>query len=80
MLLQKSQKYLKTKSQKYYSGFKKYRNKINHLMRITKNNYYNYYFSNDSRMVRLVNGSIINNEQVITGKKAVEEFSKYLNT
>ena len=39
-------------------------------MRITKNNYYNYYFSNDSRMVRQVNGSIINNEQVITGKKS----------
>ncbi len=47
-------KYLKTKSQKFYSRFKKYRNKINHLMRMSKNNYYDNYFNkhlNDSKLV-----------------------------
>ena len=47
-------KYLKTKVQKFYSRFKKYRNKINHLMRISKKNYYNNNFNNhlnDSKLV-----------------------------
>jgi hypothetical protein len=47
-------KYLRTKSQKFYSRFKKFRNKINHLVRMSKNNYYNNYFNNhlnDSKLV-----------------------------
>ena len=32
--------YLKTKSVHYYTRFKIYRNKINHLLRISKRNYY----------------------------------------
>ena len=47
-------RYLKTKSQQIYYNFKQYRNKINHLMRISKRNYYNAYFiehSNDSKLI-----------------------------
>ena len=47
-------RYLKTKSQQIYFNFKQYRNKINHLMRISKRNYYNAYFiehSNDSKLI-----------------------------
>ena len=35
--------YLKTKSVHYYTRFKIDRNKINHLLRISKRNYYNSY-------------------------------------
>ena len=48
------QKYLKTKSQNYFCKFREYRNKVNHLIRLFKENYYNDYFlsnSNDSRLV-----------------------------
>ena len=48
------QKYLKTKSQHYYSKFKIYRNKINHLLRISKKKYYNNDFikhSKDSKRI-----------------------------
>lgn len=38
-------KYLKTKSPYYYTKFKYYRNKINHLLKISKKTYYNEYFS-----------------------------------
>ena len=37
-------KFIKTKSTYYHSKFKIYRNKINHLLRISKKAYYNQYF------------------------------------
>lgn len=37
-------KYLKTKSCYDHSKFKYYRNKLNHLLNISKKNYYNDYF------------------------------------
>jgi hypothetical protein len=47
-------KYLKTKSLYYHAKFKYYRNKINHLLKISKRQYYNKYFlenSNDSKRI-----------------------------
>ena len=38
-------KYIKTRSIYHYNKFKTYRNKINHLLRISKVNYYNKYFT-----------------------------------
>ena len=37
-------KYLKTKSVYYHTKFKLYRNKLNHLLRVSKRNYYSNYF------------------------------------
>ena len=37
-------KYLKTKSTYYHTKFKLYRNKLNHLLKISKKQYYNEYF------------------------------------
>ena len=37
-------KFLKTKSSYYHTKFKYYRNKINHLLKVSKKNYYNEYF------------------------------------
>ena len=40
-------KFLKTKSAYYFSKFKYYRNKLNHLLKIQKRKYYNEYFLNN---------------------------------
>jgi hypothetical protein len=40
-------KFLKTKSVHYHSKFKYYRNKINHLIRLSKQQYYNKYFASN---------------------------------
>ena len=37
-------KYISTKSAYYHTKFKLYRNKINHLLKVSKNNYYDNYF------------------------------------
>ena len=37
-------KYISTKSTYYHTKFKLYRNKLNHLLKVSKNNYYNNYF------------------------------------
>ena len=47
-------KYLKTKSLYYHSKFKFYRNKLNHLKRISKSNYYSDYFNRNSNNSKLV--------------------------
>lgn len=47
-------KYLKTKSIYYHSKFKIYRNKLNHLLRISKNAYYNDYFTKNTKNSKLV--------------------------
>ena len=47
-------KYLKTKSTYYHSKFKYYRNKLNHLLKVSKRKYYNEYFLvnvNDSKRI-----------------------------
>ena len=47
-------KYLKTKSAYYHAKFKLYRNKINHLLKLSKRQYYNDYFNvniSDSRRI-----------------------------
>ena len=47
-------KYLKSKSIYYHAKFKYYRNKINHLLKISKRQYYNEYFlenRNDSKRI-----------------------------
>ena len=47
-------KFLKTKSSYYQTKFKVYRNKLNHLIKISKRNYYNDYFSihlNDGKRI-----------------------------
>ena len=47
-------KFLKTKSSYYQTKFKVYRNKLNHLIKISKRNYYNNYFSihlNDGKRI-----------------------------
>ena len=59
-------KHLKTKSEHYHKKFKLYRNKINHLLKLSKKMYYNCYFlqnSNDPK--RIWNGikEIINCNQ-----------------
>ena len=41
-------KYLKTRSIYYHSKFKIYRNKLNHLLKISKRNYYDNYFLSKS--------------------------------
>jgi hypothetical protein len=40
-------KFLKTRSVHYHSKFKYYRNKINHLIRLSKQQYYNKYFASN---------------------------------
>ena len=37
-------KYVSTKSLYYHTKFKLYRNKINHLLKVSRNNYYNNHF------------------------------------
>ena len=37
-------KYISAKSVYYHSNLKIYRNKIHHLLKVSKNNYYNNYF------------------------------------
>ena len=47
-------KYISAKSVYYHSKFKTYRNKIHHLLKVSKNNYYNNYFhvsKSDSKRV-----------------------------
>ena len=47
-------KYLKAKSTYYHSKFKYYRNKLNHLLKVSKRKYYNEYFLvnvNDSKRI-----------------------------
>ena len=47
-------KYISAKSVYYHSKFKIYRNKIHHLLKVSKNNYYNNYFyvsKSDSKRV-----------------------------
>jgi hypothetical protein len=47
-------KYLKTKSPYYHSKFKFYRNKLNHLLRISKRNYYSDYFNKNTNNGKLI--------------------------
>jgi hypothetical protein len=47
-------KYLKTKSPYYHSKFKFYRNKLNHLPRISKRNYYRDYFNKTTNNGKLI--------------------------
>jgi hypothetical protein len=47
-------KYLKTKSPYYHSKFKFYRNKLNHLLRISKRNYYSDYFNKNTNNGELI--------------------------
>ena len=47
-------KYISAKSVYYHRKFKTYRNKIHHLLKVSKNNYYNSYFhvsKSDSKRV-----------------------------
>jgi hypothetical protein len=44
----KLRNYLKTRSIYYHSKFKIYRNKLNHLLKISKRNYYDNYFLSKS--------------------------------
>ena len=46
--------FLKTKSEYYHHKYKLYRNKINHLIRISKTNYYNNYFSTNKANIKNV--------------------------
>ena len=66
--------YLKTKSVHYYTRFKIYRNKINHLLRISKRNYYNSYFSikqGNSKLIWKEIKSIINVKSKVLGTPTV---------
>ena len=66
--------YLKTKSVHYYTRFKIYRNKINHLLRISKRNYYNSYFSikqGNSKLIWKGIKSIINVKSKVLGTPTV---------
>ena len=47
-------KFLKTKSSYYHSKFKYYRNKINHLLKLSKRKYYNQYFLENSNDIKRV--------------------------
>jgi len=40
-------KYLKKRSSYYYEEFKRYRNKLNHLIKLSKQSYYNNYFASN---------------------------------
>ena len=44
--------FLKTRSPYYQTKFKYYRNKINHLLKVSKRNYYNTYFLQSQRNSR----------------------------
>lgn len=58
-------KYIKSRTIYYYTKFKLYRNKINHLCKISKKNYYNNYFTyNISDSKKMWNGI----KQIITLK------------
>ena len=57
-------KYLKTKSTYYHSKFKYYRNKLNHLLKVSKRKYYNEYF--------LVN--VNDNKRIWNGIKQIVHF------
>ena len=66
-------KYLKTKSSYYHRKFKYYRNKLNHLLKINKRQYYNKYFLeniNDSKRVwngikQIINFKSPTNQRVV---------------
>ena len=47
-------KYVKTKSLYYHTKFKIYRNKLNHLIKISKTEYYNRYFTTHSANIKSV--------------------------
>ena len=66
--------YLKTKSVHYYTRFKIYRNKINHLLWISKRNYYNSYFAikqGNSKLIWKGIKSIINVKSKVPGTPTV---------
>lgn len=65
-------KYLKIKFLYYHSKFKFYRNKLNHLMRISKSNYYSDYFNRNSNNSKLVWKGI---KQIIRGNSKIYESS-----
>ena len=47
-------KFIKTKSPYYHSKFKYYRNKLNHILRISKRQYYNEYFARNIKNSKFV--------------------------
>lgn len=44
--------YIRTQSEYYYTKFKFYRNKLNHLLAISKKSYYNNYFSENCKNIK----------------------------
>ncbi len=64
--------YLKTKNHYYLSKFKSFRNKLKHLLPISKKNYYNNYFQLKKDSIKDVWKGI---KQLITLKKANHTFS-----
>ena len=57
--------YLKTKSQEIYTKYKKYRNKLKHLVNISKKRYYNDYFSKNHKDPKSIWKGI---KQIVTPK------------
>ena len=45
-------KYMRTKHNYYYSKFKMYRNKLNHLIKSSKKLYYNKYFADNQNNIK----------------------------
>ena len=63
-------KFLKTKSIYYHTKFKIYRNKLNHLIKLAKRNYYyNKFFS----------GHVNNGKQIWYGIKQIVQFKTHIN-
>jgi hypothetical protein len=77
-------KYLKTKYQFYFDRFKFYRNKINHLTRVSKKQYYNNYFikntSNGQQLWKGIKQIInVNNKCNPAPNKIIENGSRELS-
>jgi hypothetical protein len=64
-------KYIKTRSLYFYNKFKTYRNKINHLLKISKINYYNQYFTINKSHIKNIWKGI---KQIITLKTKTEAY------
>lgn len=45
-------KFIQSRSQYYHDKFKSYRNKLNHLIKLSKTNYYNQYFSSNRSNIK----------------------------
>ena len=66
--------YLKTKNNYYFSKYKFYRNKLKHLIQVSKKTYYQQYFVSKTNNIKDTWKGI---KQIIDTQKIADEFNKY---